>query len=50
MYWVLRSMIGADDSEKPCPWENESYSYTDLPLVLVLQGPLDTDHELIRHC
>jgi hypothetical protein len=35
--------------EKPCPWESKSYSYTDLRLVLVLQGPRDTDNELLRH-
>jgi len=33
-------MLETDDSEKPCPWKNGLY--TDLPLVLELQGPLDT--------
>jgi hypothetical protein len=49
MSWVLFPMKGVDDSDKPCLWESKSYSYTDLPLVLVLQGPRDTDNELLRH-
>jgi hypothetical protein len=48
MSWVLFPMIGADNSKKPCPWKNGSY--TDLPLVHELQGPLGTDNELLRHC